>query len=563
MTLSAALNTATSSLRTIQSQLTVASNNIANADDVNYTAKTAKQSTVVLAGQASGVKITDIMSKVDDNLVRQIVEATSLNSSAQTLKNYLQSLSDNLGTLSSTGSGDTLATKLSDLEGTLDELGTTPESATLKNQAVTQLQDVVADLASATQQVQIQRGNADTDIGHAVDSVNDALHEIDTLNDQIVRALAGGNPVGDLEDQRNAALQKVANEIDITSYTEADGRMMVYTGSGQLMLGQNVHELNFAETDPINQNTTYPGGLSGVTLNGQDITSSIRSGSIAGLVNVRDNVMPGLQNTLDSLAVNLRDTLNSIANRGSAYPPPNTLTGTKSFAGTDALTASGTLRVAVTDNTGTVVSTQDFNLSSYATVGDLITDLNTLPGMSASLNASGQLTLAATTGTNGVAVSGGTIGTKNFSGYFGLNDLMIGNGASDLQVNSTLTASPSRFPVGQMNTAAILNVGDKAVAAGSSVQAQAMADAMRSADFSAAAGDIVANVATQLTSAKNRASSSETALNTLVDSFSSQYGVNVDEETARISQLQNSYSASAQVLNAVKSMFDDLLNAVR
>ncbi|WP_096704955.1 flagellar basal body rod C-terminal domain-containing protein [Magnetospirillum sp. 15-1] len=52
-------------------------------------------------------------------------------------------------------------------------------------------------------------------------------------------------------------------------------------------------------------------------------------------------------------------------------------------------------------------------------------------------------------------------------------------------------------------------------------------------------------------------------MTSLTDSFSSQYGVNIDEETARISELENAYAASAQVLSTVKDMFDSLLEAVR
>lgn len=563
MSLTGALSTATSSLRTIQTQLSVAANNIANADDVNYTAKTAKQTTVVAGGTGVGVTITSIGSDVDNNLVRSIVDATSADSAAQTTKDYLQSLSDALGSLSSEGSGDTLATSLSALESTLDELATTPESSTLANQAVSNLEDVTADLRSASDEVQTLRSNADSDIADAVNTVNDALHQIDSLNESIVRAQGAGQPTGDLEDQRNAALQTISAELGITTYTDSAGAMKVYTTSGQMLVGDDVHELSFTESSSVNTTSTYPATLSGITVDGQDITKSIQTGEISSLVTLRDTTLPSVQKDLDAVATELRDTLNTISNQGSAAPPPNTLTGTESVSSTDTLSATGTLRVAVTDSDGEVVSTQDFPLAGYTTVGDLVTALNTLSGLNASLNSDGELVLKATNSSNGVAISGGSIGSENVSGYFGLNDVVVGTSAANMTVNSDLSSDTSRFPTGSLSTATTLSVGDTAVTSGSGTLAQSMADALRSADLTSDAGSLVSTIATKLTSATSRATSTETTLNTLVDSFSSQYGVNTDEETALISELQNAYSASAQVLSAVTSMFDDLLAAVR
>lgn len=560
MTLSASLSTATSSLRAIQTKLAVAASNIANADDVNYTAKTASQSSVVTGTLGTGVQITGIDSKVSSYLVKNIVEATAENSAAQILYSYLESLSSGLGTLSSDGSGDTLATQLSDLESALDELATTPESTTVKTQVVTDLQDSAATLQDASAQVQDLRSQADSDIADAVETVNDALHQIDDLNEAITRAQAAGESTGDLEDQRNAALQTVAEQIGITYYTGSNGAVTVYTESGQLLVGSEVYELSFTAANGVSASDSYPSTLSGITVNGKDITSSISSGALSSLVTLRDSTLPAVQDELDTLAVTLRDTINAIANEGSASPPPNSLTGSESYSSTDALSASGTLTVAITDSDGNLVSSEDIDLSSYSTVGDLLTALNGISGLSASLDSSGHLVLETTSSSNGVAVSGGTIGSENFSGYFGLNDVLVGDSASNLEVKSELADDSTLFPVGTLSSS--LTVGEAAVTSGSGTLAQSMADALRDAEVTDTAADIVSAVATMLSSAESAATSTETSLTTLVDSFSSQYGVNTDEETALISELQNAYAASAQILSAVQSMFDDLINAV-
>lgn len=46
-------------------------------------------------------------------------------------------------------------------------------------------------------------------------------------------------------------------------------------------------------------------------------------------------------------------------------------------------------------------------------------------------------------------------------------------------------------------------------------------------------------------------------------SLSSQSGVNLDEESARLSTLQNKYSAASALIQAINTMYSALLTAVQ
>ena len=50
-------------------------------------------------------------------------------------------------------------------------------------------------------------------------------------------------------------------------------------------------------------------------------------------------------------------------------------------------------------------------------------------------------------------------------------------------------------------------------------------------------------------------------LDTIVDQMDSEYGVNVDEEMARLMELQNAYAANARVVSVVKELLDALFSA--
>lgn len=558
MSLSLSLGSATSSLRAIQTQLALASSNIANADTDGYTVKSASKVSTATGGNGigTGTEIAAIISKVDANLLKSIVAATSDDAAASTTSDYLDRLGDVLGELSSSDTGgDSLASSLADLVSALEELAATPESDTLKTQAVLGLVDTAASLRDTSAQVQSLRADADADIETAVATINQSLAAIHTMNTSITEARARGESTADLEDQRMVLVQQLSEQMDISYFTSSDGAMTIYSG-GEALLNSQVHELSYQASGTVTGETVYPGGFDAITLNGKDITSSLKSGKLAALVELRDETLPAVQNQLDDLATALMDGLNTLHNQGSAVPPPQTLTGTTDgLAATDALSATGTLRVVIADQDGATVTSADIDLSTLTSMDDLLNALNAVSGLSASLDSEGQLVLSATDSTTGVALSGGDVGGESLSAYFGLNDLLTGDGAEDLFVRGDIAASPSLLAVGSVDADGVtLNAG---------ALSQAMADAVSASDVSDAAAEIISDASAKLEQAERAAASAETTLTSLTDSFSSQYGVNIDEETARISELENAYSASAQVLSTVQDMFDALLEAVR
>lgn len=122
MSLTLALGSATASLRTIQSELALAANNIANADTEGYSVKSATKVNTTTGGSGigTGVDIIGISSKVDANLLKSIITATSANAEAATDADYLDRLAEILGQLTSSDSGGgTLSASLTELSATL------------------------------------------------------------------------------------------------------------------------------------------------------------------------------------------------------------------------------------------------------------------------------------------------------------------------------------------------------------------------------------------------------------------------------------------------------------
>ncbi|GGI19417.1 flagellar hook-associated protein FlgK [Bradyrhizobium guangdongense] len=589
MSLDIARSIAFSGLSSTSVQISVTSSNISNADTTGYTKKTANQSSSVTNGVGTGVTVTGITSTVDKLLLKSLVSADSDLGAADTTNTYLTSLEKLYGSTSSTSSsstGTSLANSIASLESALSSLASTPSSASLQSNVVSALDDVTSQLRETSSGIQKLRSNADQDIASSIDDVNTDLQNISDLNAEIKQTAAAGQSTADLEDQRNTALQDVASKMNVSYYTASNGDLQVYTTTGQALVDSSAHKISYAAAANVSPSTTYTAGssssgFSAISVNGVDITSQITGGDIGALVTLRDKTLPAAQSQLDQLASQLASAVNTVSNSASSVPAPTSLTGTTSVTSGTALSATGTVRLAVTDQSGNLVSYGDLDLSSYSTVGDLVTAINGISGMSASIDANGHLSISATASGNGIAINEMTssVGSSNegFSSYFGLNDLMTGTSASDIAVDSSILTGTKGLQLATLNSSSSLTAGNSVLTSGSATTVNALYSALTASrtfsstgglaattgSFADYASTIVADVASKSSQASTNYTAKETAQSTYASSLSSQSGVNLDEESANLSTLQNQYSAASALISAINTMYSALITAVQ
>jgi flagellar hook-associated protein 1 FlgK len=589
LSLNSAAYIAFSGLSAAQVQISIGSSNISNADTTGYTEETANQVSTVTGGAGSGVEITGISTYVDKLLFKSLIGATSDLGSADTTNTYLTELEDLYGTVdgssssSSTSTGTSLANTLASFESALSSLSATPSSSSLQSAALQALNDVTTQLNETSDGIQNLRGNADQDIASSVQSVNTDLQQIASLNAEIKQVAATGQSTADLEDQRNTALEDVASKMNVSYYTTSSGDLQVYTASGQALVDSSgAHTISYTAASDVTSTTTYAsGGFSGITVNGVDITSQITSGKIAALVTLRDNTLPAAQSQLDELAKQLASSVNAVSNQGTSVPPPTTLTGTASVTSGSAFSATGTVRIAEVDSSGNLVSYQDLNLASYTTVGSLVSAINGISGLSASVGSNGHLVISATGSGDGVSINEMTssVGSsgQGFSDYFGLNDLLTGTNASDIAVRSDLLDGSASLPTSTLDASSTLTSGASVLSSGSQTMVNNLYSAMTgSTSFAGAGGltattgtfanyasSIVSYVATKASQASSAYTTKQTAQSTYSSSLSSESGVNLDQESARLSSLQNEYSAASELITTIDQMFSSLISAIQ
>lgn len=570
MSLTSILTSTGAALTTAQYQIAIAQTNVANADDTSYSRKTVSTTATTATLAVSSATVTRA---ADAYLAKAVDKTAAAAGRDAVIDTYLQSYDASLG---SVDGGDDVSSLLTAFQTALTNLASSSTAST-KASAVSAATSLASSIKSLSGEIQSLRSQANLEIAETVDTINGTLDTIKALNDEIVSTTAAGGDVSDLEDRRAAAVTTLSSLMGVTTYKTSDNRVMIYADGGEQLLGASAAKLAYDASSSLSAGATYPGAIAGVTVNGKDITTSLTSGKLGGLVSLRDDLLVGEQDALDQLASTLITQVNAAANTGSASPPPNSLTSAAPVSGSDAFSATGSLRVAVTDSSGAVVATQDLDLSGYATVDDLITGLNTVSGLSASI-VDGKLMIAAVSSSNGVALAdiGASVAGQGLSDYFGFNDIFSGDSAGDIAVSTRLTADASKLPVATLDGGGALAVGDVAIASGGAGAASAISSALSADVAFTAAGKLtagqsslldyatafVSTAATTVSSAASQAQTTGDAHDAAVSRLANLTTVNLDEELAMLETYQQVYQANAQLASIVQDLFDVLVNMV-
>lgn len=579
MALTSALNMTLSGMMTTELKTNLSSQNITNADKEGYTRKSLD--TRYITTNAGSVPISGlVVGSGNAFLTKALSDDTSVYSKASTVSQSLDYYNTQLG---STDGNNSLSTYIDHMYSSLKALATTPEISSNKADAVSTANYLAGSLRGMSATVQTQRGEAEKKIATSIDNVNAILDRIDYLNDKIASTHAQDASMAEYEDQRNNEIQKLSAEMNIQYFYNSENLMQIYTSSGQALLLSDAHHLSYNVTNIVNGSVTYPTGFSAINLDGVDITNSIVDGNIGANIQLRDRTYVDEQDKLNELASVLQTQVNTLLNTGASNPPRNVMTGSLSgLTGPTGFSATGSIRVAITDGNGTIQNYSDINLAAMTSVSDVLTALNAVPGLTATLNSSGQLNLAVASASNGVVInplnSQVTSSTnESFAQYFGLNDMFVGTSAEDIQVSSYLLSNPDYLSTSVLSPSATLAVGDRGVAKGDGSVADALANMLVTGNNFAAAGNFsaqsntllgyaqayIANAANQSRIAQNESDTAQTVYKASSDMLTSVSGVNIDEETAKMLVYQNQYAASAQVVSTIQKMLDDLINAMR
>jgi flagellar hook-associated protein 1 FlgK len=300
--MSSLLNIGISGLNAAQVALATVSNNIANASTSGYSEESVQQ--VETIGQSNsqftlggGVDVTAVQRAYSQFLTSALWSSNSSLQSATTMSNLTTTLN---GAFS--GSGD-LQTALDNLFSGFSTVADSPGSSSVRESALGDASSTASLYNTLGQQFSEQSSDVNGQISDAVTSINNLSSQIAQLNQQILGA--GANP-NSMLDQRDQLVQQLAGMTGISTATDNNGSISVYTTSGTTLVSGTQ---SFALSAGSNQYD--PSSTDVFDSSGNDITSQLSGGSLGALVSYRNTVLEPAQNALGQSAIALASSVNA------------------------------------------------------------------------------------------------------------------------------------------------------------------------------------------------------------------------------------------------------------
>jgi flagellar hook-associated protein 1 FlgK len=210
----------------------------------------------------------------------------------------------------------------------------------LRQAVLTAADTLAADFNSAASSLETQQGNLDRSVVDSVTQVNGLTSQIANVDQQISALQSSNQNPGTLVDAQNNLIQQLSALIDVQVIPTGQGITLATSNGTTLVSGSQSLALTTVES----------GGVQHIMAGSEDITSSLTGGSLAGLVQVRDQEIPSIGSSLDQLAAGLANGLNAANAEGWDLENPS-VKGGNIFATppVDGVGAAATLTVTMTD----------------------------------------------------------------------------------------------------------------------------------------------------------------------------------------------------------------------
>ncbi|ODT64747.1 MAG: flagellar hook-associated protein FlgK [Pelagibacterium sp. SCN 63-23] len=611
MGLISSLSNAVSGLRTNQDSITILSRNVANAGTPGYH----KQSLNVIdynSTNSTYARTAGVNRAFSQSLQTYYNRQVSDTASSSVVANYLNKLQGFLGKPDEAGSLDTM---FGSFKNSLQALATSPDDYPTRANVVAEAQAMAQRLNALSTSVQELRQETETRIANNVSEVNAMLISLNEVNNRMLDLGMTDTARAALHDQRDRLVASVAEVIDVQANYRPDGTVALMTRSGVGLLDNGVSTFKFATAgslSPTSQTSVKPsdskvGILTLTTPSGLTIDlvqqGVLQGGELAGLVHLRDKTLVETQNQLDEIAAGLAAVFSTVATPGTAADDGAGATGfttdiSQLKPGNDVLltyTQNGAeQRVRIVNST----SGEDYvdasgqrviavDLSDSAAAAAVLQ--GKLPGLAITSPSSGRLQV----------LDDGTGGTRD---VLGLTARSTASGTQNGELamalfvdqgNSPFTRNPDSDPPQIMGFAARIAINPAVLAdnrllvqfdidhtLGDAARPEHILSQLNGMSFvsgtSPAAnagrhqlngsleqmiGQVLNYQGTTIGSALSARDNRLLTLDTITTQMTSEYGVDVDEEMARLTELQSAYAANARVVSVVKELLDTLFAA--
>jgi flagellar hook-associated protein 1 len=284
--------------------LDVTGQNVANVNTPGYVRRSAVLETRVMGTVTTGgVQTAGIQRAVDQFLDGRVYDATGQASSARTHDQELGSIEALFNDTNGTGLGSTISA----LFGSFAALSANPSDPTTRANVLQRADDFASRLRDTVSQVQTLRQNELSQAKDVASQATDLASQIAKLNEKIKVSEAAGGDASDLRDQQGKLVGQLSAFVDVSTFTDGQGQLVVRAAGTTLIEGNTAASLSVT-TDTSGSMRLLVQRSTGSPI---DVTDHLTAGTLAGLKEARDTDAPAVLAKLDELASDVGGAINA------------------------------------------------------------------------------------------------------------------------------------------------------------------------------------------------------------------------------------------------------------
>ncbi len=303
MGLNDVLNTARDALAAQTFGLTVTGQNVSNVNTPGYTRRVAVLQTRELGNKNFGIVEVAGLERVADDFVNQRhLSLVGLSAHADMRDQLLASTEAVFNDFSGTGFGE----ELNALFSSFSALASRPADLTTRATVLERAETLALRVREASERISDQRTEIFGLARSTIATINAKVDSIAELSGRINLAQAAGEEPADLKDKRDAQLLELSELVEVRTFTDGNGQLVVQGAGTTLVQAATARhlEVDIAEGGNLRILAQSEGGA------GSEVTRHLSGGHLAGLVDARDDDLVSIQSDLDTFAFQLATAVN-------------------------------------------------------------------------------------------------------------------------------------------------------------------------------------------------------------------------------------------------------------
>lgn len=295
-----------------QTAISVAGQNIANVNTEGYSRQEAVFGATVAGGLVgTGVEVVTIRRNYDDFIEGQLASESSDFGKLSSKNSALQKVE----MLFSETTGLGLNQDIDNFFDAMNDFSNNPGGASERSMLQSRGEIVSNTFNSMSSNLTNMQKGLDIELKATVDEVNVITAGIAELNSNILSLERSNVVANDLRDQRTSLIRQLSEKIDINTYKASDGSVSIQGAGGFLLVQSNA---SFDLSTQVNASNNglldvYVATSGTATIN---VSTSINSGNLGGILEARDTDIPGYLNNINQLAYSLSVEVNTLHQAG-------------------------------------------------------------------------------------------------------------------------------------------------------------------------------------------------------------------------------------------------------